>query len=313
MKVAVIGAGRWGKNIVQNLYEMDALAAVAEADRELREGLASRYPDVPLHEDYASLLTSDIPAVLIATPAPTHHRIAREALRAGKDVYVEKPFTLTESDAEELIRLASERNRVLMVGHLLLYQPAIQWIRSYLASGKLGNLYSLHQERLNLGQARSAENVLWSLGVHDIAALLYLVGASPLKLDIAGQRAIQPGIEDDVYLHLEFPNGVQAHLHSSWLWPEKRRGLAVIGSEGMLTYDEAQQTVILRKRGIGRDLRNRDEGEEVVFEGASQPLRLELEHFLHCVETRTPPLSDGKNGLEVARVLERASRLLETR
>ncbi|MFP5503385.1 MAG: Gfo/Idh/MocA family protein, partial [Candidatus Sericytochromatia bacterium] len=175
MSVALIGAGHWGKNLAANLHALGRLAAVAEASEALRGELAARHPGLPVFADHRALLASDVPAIAIATPAPTHFALAREALLAGKDVFLEKPMTLSVPEAEALVELAAARDRVLMVGHLLIYQPCIQWIARYLASGALGTVYSLHQERLNLGRARAVENVLWSFGVHDVAVLLHLV------------------------------------------------------------------------------------------------------------------------------------------
>lgn len=311
MTVAVIGAGQWGQNLVRTLHALGALAAVADTSPGLRAALALRYPNLALYADYRSLLDSQIQAVAIATPAQTHYEIARAAIEAGKDVFVEKPMTLSATDAEALAALAAAHERILMVGHLLLYQPAVQWIKSHLESGLLGTVRSLHQERLNLGRARAFENVLWSFGVHDVAVLLYLVGTGPTRLDVTGQRVLQNGIEDDVYLHLTFASGIQAHLHVSWLWPEKRRRLAVVGSKGMLIYDEADQTVTLHQKSIGQDLTISDKGSEVVYRGSGEPLRLELEHFLDCMHRRMPPRSDGTTGVAVIRVLEEASRRLE--
>lgn len=306
MKVAAIGAGRWGRNIVRNLRDLGALAAVAEPDPATRDSLRADCPGVSFHDDYKSVLDSDVPAVAVATPAPTHYRVVRAALEAGKDVFVEKPITLASAEADELAALARERGRVLMVGHLLLYQPAVQWIRAHLASGALGRVHGLHQERLNLGKARSVENALWSLGVHDVAVLLHLVGEAPSTVRAEGQRVLQPDVEDDVYLHLDFPGGARAHLHCSWLWPEMRRRLTVVAERGMLVYDEKTQAVTLHDKGIGPDLASRDDGERVLFRGEGQPLRLELQHFLDRVADRKTPLSDGASAAEVVRVLERA-------
>ncbi|MBI3961568.1 MAG: Gfo/Idh/MocA family oxidoreductase [Deinococcus sp.] len=310
MKVAVIGAGNWGKNLVRNFHGLGALVAVAEVSPDLLKALAVQYPGVSLYQDYRLLLQSEVPAVAITTPVRSHYQMAKEALLAGKDVFVEKPMTLSVREAEELVALAQDHQRILMVGHLLLYQPAVQWIKAYLDSGALGRVHSLHQERLNLGRVRTVENVLWSLGVHDIAVLLYLVGLAPSHVKTTGQRVLQPGVEDDVYLHLEFPRGIQAHLHTSWLWPEKRRRLVVIGSKGMLTYDEVDQTVTLHHKGIGPDLVHRDEGSEVVYQGNGEPLQLELQHFLRAIHDRRSPLSDGASGVQVIRVLEEATQFL---
>ncbi|MGE5551276.1 MAG: Gfo/Idh/MocA family protein [Bacteroidota bacterium] len=312
MKIGVIGAGNWGKNIVRTLYGLNGLAAVAETSTDIRAGLETEYPSLQVYPDYQSLLGTDIPAVAIATPVITHFEVAKAALLAGKDVFVEKPLTLASAEAQDLVRLAEKKQRILMVGHLLLYQPAVQWVKSYIASGALGKLHSLHQERLNLGRARKVENALWSLGVHDVAVLLHLVGQAPEGLEVSGQCVLQPGIEDDVYLHLNFPGGVQAHLHNSWLWPEKHRRLTVVGSEGMLVYDEADQTVTLHRKGINPDLSNRDGGAEIAFRGDGEPLALELKHFLDCVAGRLTPLSDGRSGLAVVRVLEEATKGLNS-
>lgn len=305
-KVAVIGAGHWGKNLVKNFYELNALAAVAEPSLSIREELKTKFPEVSFFDDYRWILKSDIPSVVIATPVATHFSIAREALLAGKDVFVEKPITLSVQEAKELDKLARLNGRILMVGHLLLYQPAIQWIKRYLEYGELGELYSLHQRRLKLGRARSYEDVLWSFGVHDIAVLLYLVGKEPTEISVQGQRVLQPHIDDDVFLHMSFDGKINAHLHTSWLWPIQERRLVLVGSKGMLIYDETEQTVILHRKGINPDLSNRDGGDEVVYKGDDQPLKVECLHFLDCIENRMSPISNGKNGIAVVRVLEKA-------
>jgi predicted dehydrogenase len=311
-KIAVIGAGQWGKNVVRTFAELGALVAVAEASAAIRADVGASYPEVPFYSSYDSILTNEaIEAVAIATPVATHFAIAREALLAGKDVFVEKPMTLYAEEARELHRLARKMGRILMVGHLLLYQPAIQWIKQYFVSGELGEVYSLHQQRAKLGRVRTVENVLWSLGVHDVAVLLHLVGEEPVQVAVHGQRVLQREIEDDVHLHLTFQNGVQAHLHTSWLWPEQERRLVVIGSRGMLVYDELQQTVTLHRKTIEGDLSARDAGSEVVFAGHAEPLRVECEHFLACIANRETPLSDGENGIAVISVIEAAIELLK--
>ena len=312
-RVAVIGAGQWGQNLVATFHALGALAAVVEVNPALREVLATRFPGVPLHEDPAAVLASDIPAVAIATPAPTHHEVARLALESGKDVFVEKPMTLATAEAEDLVRVAQARDQILMVGHLLLYQPCVRWIKKAIDEGRIGRVLSLTQERLNLGRARAVENVLWSFGVHDIAVLLHLVGRPPSSLQVFGQRALRPGIEDDVHLHMDFGGGLVAHLHASWLWPGNRRTLTEVGSERMLVYDEVAQAVTSHRKGIDSALAVWSQGEEVAHTGSGEPLRLELEHFLTCVGTRRRPLSDGASGTEVVRVLERSMALMETR
>ncbi len=311
IKVAVLGAGKWGVNLIRTFHELGALGAVVEVDAERRAWIQAEYPEVEVFADPRHVWDSAMPAVVVATPVPTHYELARQALLAGKDVFVEKPLTLCVSQASELVELARRQARILMVGHLLLYQPAIPWLKERLAEGMVGRVHSLHQERLNLGRARSAENALWSLGVHDVAVLLYLVGQPPERVAAIGQRALQPSVEDDVYVHLRFPGGTQAHLHVSWLWPEKRRRLTIVGSEAMVVYDELTQTVTLHRKRISSRLEQHDEGSEVVYQGDGEPLRRECEHFLEAVRSRERPLSDAESGIEVLRVLEEAQKQLQ--
>lgn len=311
MRVGVIGAGNWGRNLVRAFLHWHALAGVAETDPAARERLRAECPGVALYRDHAHLLATDIPAVAVATPAATHHQIAKEALLAGKDVFVEKPLALSLAQAGELVALAQNTGRILMAGHLLLYQPAVQWIKAYLASGALGRLAYLAQDRLKLGRVRTVENVLWSFGVHDLAVLLHLVGEKPGRVLAVGRRFLQEQIDDDVYVHLDFDGGVQGHLHVSWLWPSPRRLLTVVGSEAMLTYDELEQKVVLHKKGVGADLSAREEGEEMMFQGDGEPLLVECRHFLECIEQRRQPLSDGESALKVMEVLETAQAQLE--
>ncbi len=310
MRIGLIGAGGWGKNLARTLHALGVLGGVAEVSSEIRDKLSALYPETPLYSDHHALLRSDVRAVAIATPAATHYEVAKTALDAGMDLFVEKPLAMTVDEATELTATAAEEGRILMVGHLLLYQPAVQWIRECLTEGRLGTLRSLHHERLNLGRVRSVENALWSLGVHDVAVTLHLVGESPHRTTAVGQTVLQPGVEDDVRLHLEFPGGIQSHIHASWLWPEKRRRLTVVGDEGMLVYDEADQTVALHRKTVTKALECRDDGTEVAYEGAGEPLKLELEHFVDCVENRTIPRTDGESAVEVLKVLETATRAM---
>lgn len=305
MRLAVIGAGAWGKNIIRNLSEMDALGVLCDPSPDKRESLSQAYPGLTTAPDWRTVLEGDEPGVVIATPTPRHYEIAEAALQAGKDVFVEKPLTHDGDQAEALARLADDRGCVLMVGHLLLYQPAVAWIREFATSGELGELLSIRHERLTLGRARSAENVIWDIGVHDMAVMLYLVGEAPARVRASGHRMLSLGVEDDVHVHLEFGNGTRGNLHTSWLWPETNRRTIVRGSRGMLVYDEVEQTVTLHRKWIDDGLANHDEGSEIVHRGHGQPLRLELEHFLDRIADRQPPLSDGWSAVDVVRTLER--------
>ncbi|MEN6357538.1 MAG: Gfo/Idh/MocA family oxidoreductase [Armatimonadota bacterium] len=307
MKAAIIGAGMWGKNIVRTLNAMDALDSVTELDPGLRSGLVEAYPGITVYDNIDPVMKSGVSAVCIAVPAPWHYDIAKEALESGKNVFVEKPMTLSAKDSEDLVRIARERDKILMVGHLLLYQPAVQWIKQAITSSTIGEHKSIHQHRLGLGRARDVENVLWSLGVHYVAVALFLIGNKPETIEAQGQRVLQPTIEDDVHVHMTFPGGVQNYLHCSWLWPIKDRGMVLIGSKGMLVYNELEQNVTLHRKTVGSDLKNIDNGSELVYEGSGQPLTLELTHFLECCTQRKTPISNGESGVEVIKVLQAAA------
>lgn len=310
MKIGVIGAGAWGKNLVKNFHEMGVLAGVADGVEVNRELVKAVAPRATVYGSHVDLLAEGYDAVAIATPAHTHYTIAKEAMEGGCDVFVEKPMSLDPAESEGLIEIAKERGKILMVGHLLLYQPAVAYMKEAIDGGLIGKVYTLNQRRSKLGRARAVENVLWSFGVHDVAVLLYLAGEAPSEVQVVGNCCLQPGVEDDTFLHLDFPSGAKAHLHNSWLWPMVERGLVVVGEKGMLVYDELGQKVIHAKKTIDGDLQNVNEGEEVVFEGNGQPLRLELEHFLECCEMRQRPNSCGENGLDVVRVLAEAEGIL---
>lgn len=311
MKIGVIGAGSWGKNLVKNFSQMGVLVGVADAVSANRENAVSTQPDLEVFENHTELLTQGYDAVAIATPAHTHYAIAKDAINAGCDVFIEKPMTLDPAEAEALVKLGKKHQKIIMVGHLLLYQPAIDYIKKALDRGDIGRVFSMHQRRSKLGRARAVENVLWSFGVHDVAVLLYLAGKTPNHVAVSGHCGIQPNIEDDTYLHLDFPDGMIAHLHNSWLWPVVERSLTIVGEKGILLYDELAQNVTLHRKGIDAELQNIDDGEEVVFDGSGQPLRIELEHFLQCCKTRNEPRSSAQNGLDVVRILAQAETIFD--
>jgi len=312
-RVGVIGAGPWGQHLVRAFAELGALAIVAERDEGVRRTVERSFPTVPFVPDHRAVLESGVEAVVIATPVATHAELAQQALVAGKDVFIEKPMALSTAEAEAVQALAVAQGRIVMVGHLLLHQPAIRWIKQYLDSGQLGQVQALYQVRAKLGRVRTVENALWSLGVHDVAVLLHLAGEAPCDVTASGQQILQPGVEDDVFLHLRFPRGIQAHLRSSWLWPVQERRLTVIGTEGMLVYDELEQTVRLHRIGVREDWSTYDHGADVMYRGEAEVLPLECAAFLHSVATRQQPVADGQNGVEVVRVLERAMESLRVR
>lgn len=306
MKVAVIGGGNWGEKLLYRFHSLDALGAIVEVDDRRRETLGREYPDASIHITVEELSPARTPGVAIATPVPTHFELATKLLNRGFDVFVEKPMAMSSIEAESLLKIADDNARILMVGHLLLYHPAIRWIRSFMQEGGIGSLYSVHCERLNFGRIHTVENVLWSLGVHDISLILFLLNSFPNKVSLNGHSIIQEKIEDDVYVHLEFPFHQQAHLHVSWLWPERRRFTTLVGEKGMLVYDEIQGSVYLHNQYFEPSLNPVDGGAKLIFSSHEEPLRLEIEDFLGCMRDRKRPLSDGKVGRDVVRIVELA-------
>ena len=312
--MAVVGAGAWGRNHVRTFHALGALGGVVEASPSLRARLTGEYPGLPVWGSLEMAL-AHVDGIVIATPAASHAGLAGEALESGLGVLVEKPMTLDASHAQELVGMAALTGKPLMVGHLLLYQPAIQELRRQLQAGVVGKVLRIDMERLNHGRVRNQEDVLWSFGPHDVAVLFYLMGEAPIRVAAAGARFLQPGILDDVHLDLTFHGGRSAHIHLSWYWPEKRRGLRVLGDKGMLVYDEADQSLTLHHKrltgGSGPDrLAPLDEGCGFLFRGQGEALMREDQHFLDCLQTNSKPLSDGQSGVDVIRVLERADALL---
>jgi predicted dehydrogenase len=313
--VAVVGAGAWGKNHVRTFQALGSLAGVVEASPPLRERLQAEYPGLAVWSAM-EMAFPHVQGVVIATPAASHAGLAGEALEAGLGVLVEKPMTLDAAHAQELVGIAAHTGRPLMVGHLLLYQPAIQELKRQLDAGIVGKVYRIDQERLHHGRVRDQEDVLWSLGPHDVAVLFYLMGEPPQAMSAAGARFLPSGLLDDVHLELAFTGGRSAHIHLGWYWPEKRRGLRVLGEQGMLVYDEADQSLTLHRKhlkgGTGADrLAPLDEGSLQLHLGQGEALMREDQHFLDCLRLNTKPLSDGQSGVDVIRVLERAQALLD--
>jgi predicted dehydrogenase len=309
--VIVVGAGNWGKNLVSNFHNLGALKGVVELNPQLREMVANNYPDVTLYDDFSRALEENV-AVAIATPAHTHYTLAMEAMAAGKDVFVEKPMTLTLAESIALAEYADQWDRILMVGHLLLYQPAIAWMRDYISSGKLGEIKRVVAQRAKLGKVRAVENVWWSFSPHDVSVVLELLGRPKLEhIQGTGCAILQPNIEDEVRIEMTFEGGKTAHIHTSWLWPINQRGTIAIGSQGMLVYDEVSQTVTIHHKTVDSELNHHDRGVEVVEVATAQPLQLECQHFLDCLTTREKPRSDGWNGVAVVEVLEKAQQAMK--
>jgi predicted dehydrogenase len=321
--LAQVGTGDWGANLVRNFAALPEcrLAAVCDADASRLERAVKGLPGARAVADPERLATDpEIEAVAIASPAITHYPLARRFLEAGKDVYVEKPMTLRAAEAAELVRLAESGGRILMVGHLLLYHPAVVRLAALVREGALGEIRYVYAQRTNLGKVRPDENALWSFAPHDFAVLLDLLGEEPSDVSARGEAFLQPGIHDVVFAYLRFPSGRCAHVHVSWLDPHKMRRLTVVGSQKMAVFDDQEPNEKLRiyDKGVdagavvdfARALAVRSGDVWIPRIDATEPLRLECRHFLECVRTRQAPRTDGRSGLRVVRALEAASRSL---
>ncbi len=315
-RIAVIGCGGWGKNIVRTMNAIGGLVAVADPSEAGRAKARELAPDAAIHEDPKAIIADDtIDAVMIATPAETHYALAAEALDRGKDVFVEKPMTIDVGEARDLIVRAERAGRILMVGHLLEYHPAILKLNEMIRAGELGKVRYLISNRLNLGRIRTEENALWSFAPHDIAVILRLVGMSPIQVVATGGGYVTPNIADVTVTQLLFDSGVRAHVFVSWLHPFKEQKLVVIGSKKMASYDDVNKELVLYDQRVdweeGQPIPVRGEGVQVEFP-ADEPLRNECRHFVDRVIDRQPALTHGRSGLEVLEILHGAQRSLQT-
>jgi predicted dehydrogenase len=311
-----LGCGDWGKNLVRNFYELGALVSVVDPSSARRTLARSIAPTCECVEHADAVFDApDIAGIVIATPAETHTQLVERALRAGKDVLCEKPLALEYAAARRLHELARDRARVLMVGHILEYHPAIAKLHELCASGELGHIRYLYSNRLNLGKVRREENILWSFAPHDLAVILRLVGRMPESVGAFGRAYLQAEIADVTITQLAFADNVAAHVFVSWLNPFKEQRFVVIGSRRMATFDDTRGELILHDQTVdirdGEPVPIRGEGAHIPY-AADEPLRLECRAFLEAIETRRPPLTDSASALRVLRVLESAQRSLIT-
>src|SRR5438876_10485145 len=313
-KIACIGAGYWGKNLVRNFSDLGVLAWVCDLDPDRRAHLAAAYPMARFTAAVDQVLADpEVAGVVIATPAETHGELVRRALLAGKDVLVEKPLCLSVEEGQKLVALACERQRVLMVGHLLWYHPAVLKLRELVEEGELGRIQYIYSHRLNLGKIRQEENILWSFAPHDISVILLLVGTLPEWASTSGQHYLQHDVADVTMTCLAFPGKARAHIFVSWLHPFKEQKLVVVGSRKMAVFDDVikeGKLKIFDKAIEWKDGRPviRQTAESTLFFPEMEPLREELGHFLDCVHHRKTPRTDGENGVRVLRVLDACQR-----
>lgn len=322
-RLAVIGAGAWGLNHIRAIISDPSceLVAVADPDPGALALVPALAPQVQTSTD-PDLVLGDprVDGVVIASPAGTHAALALAALRHGKHVLVEKPLAMTTHDAVAVARLAREQGRTGMVGHLMLYHPAVTRLRELLRSGALGTLHYLHSTRVNLGRVRSDENALWSFGPHDLSMIDYLLERSPVSVSASGQRVLQAGVEDVVFLTMRYATGEMAHVHLSWLSPRKERRLTLVCSQKMVEFDDvASDKLRIYDKGYDRPppftdyaqyLTLRDGDVHIPQLSMQEPLRLQLAEFLRCIRTGQQPTADLEGGVRVTRILEAAQRSL---
>jgi UDP-2-acetamido-3-amino-2,3-dideoxy-glucuronate N-acetyltransferase len=313
--VAVIGMGYWGRNLVRNFYELGALHTICDANHALKSSCREKYPQAEFCTDYAALLGNGaIKAVVLATPAVTHYELAKQAFEAGKDVFVEKPLAINVAEGERLVALAEGKNRILMVGHILRYHPAVVRLQQMVKDGVLGRIQYLYSNRLNIGKIRAEENILWSFAPHDISVILALLGEQPSMVSCQGGTYLNQNVFDVTTSEFLFSGGVRAHIFVSWLHPFKEQRLVVVGSENMAVFDDtAENKLVLYPHRIEWKDRVptavKAKAENITLEN-NEPLRMECAAFLKSVESRVPPITDGHEGLNVLRVLDACQRSL---
>ena len=314
-KIAVAGMGYWGKNLVRNFYQIGALSVVCDSNAAVEETLKRDCPGVGYRADFASVLSDPaISAVALATPAVSHYEMAKAAMLAGKDVYVEKPLAVDVTQGRELVELAEKNGRILMVGHILRYHPAVVKLQELIRNGTLGKIQCLYSNRLNIGKIRTEENILWSFAPHDISVILALLGGMPTTVSCQGGAYLSKDVCDVTLSQFEFPGDVHAHIFVSWLHPFKEQRLVVVGSEKMAVFDDtAENKLVVYPHKV--EWKNqiptaiKAQGENVPLD-SGEPLKAECQHFVDCVASRKTPLTDGREGLRVLTVLDACQRSL---
>lgn len=318
--VCVVGAGRWGRNHIRTLHELGVLGGIVDSSPLAQQAAAQAWPGVELFNNLTAALQQPFDAFIVATPAETHFDLARQIIAARKHLLVEKPLTLRADEARELVRRADEARVRLMVGHVLLFHPAIERIKQVISAGTIGRLQYLYSHRLNLGTVRAEENILWSFAPHDLSVFQYLVGKPPLQVDSHGGIFVTPGIHDTTMTTLVWPGNVVGHIFVSWLHPFKEQRLVVIGDKGMLTFEDhaTDREVLFFRKGVDRvagELRIRDADAERLDYPAEMPLTRELKYFLERIDSRQAnggpiEIAGGASAVEVLDILERATQCL---
>ncbi len=311
--VGVVGLNYWGPNLVRNFDDLADLTWICDLDEERLAQLAGRYPTARATASFDDLLADDtLDAVVVATPVPTHYDLAKQALEAGKHVFVEKPPAMHAAEMDELVRLAADRSLVLMPGHLLLYHPGVLKLKELIDAGELGEVLCVYGNRQNLGIVRTNENALWSLGVHDLSVILYLLDEDPELAIAQGSASIPKDVEDVVFCYLRFPSGKIAHMHLSWLDPHKMRKITVVGREKMVVFDDMElerKVTIYEKSPWKRaetygEWQTRSGDISIPKISTAEPLRLECSYFLELIDGQHDASKVARDGARVVRALE---------
>jgi predicted dehydrogenase len=304
--IGVVGLNYWGPNLARNFSDLGVLSWLCDLDEQRLAAAGARHPDATATSSYAELLASDVSAVAIATAVPTHFALAKQALEAGKHVFVEKPPAMRAAEIDELVTLAGERDLVLMPGHLLLYHPGVRKLKELIDGGELGDVLCVYGNRQNLGIVREDENALWSLGVHDLSVILYLLDEDPELATAQGSWSVHTGVQDVVFCFLRFPSGKIAHMHLSWLDPHKMRKMTVVGREKMAVFDdmEPERKVTVYEKKVGPDGVAVSGDIHVPKISTAEPLRLECEYFLELLDGRHDKAKVARDGARVVRALE---------
>lgn len=315
-KVCVVGGGYWGKNHISTLNKLGSLYGIVESDLKLLDYYSKKYPKVNTYTDLDGALKNNfIDGFTVATPAHTHYEITKKILLKNKHVLVEKPIVLNVKEAQELRELANDRNINLMVGHVLLFHPAINKIKQLINKGELGKLQYIYSNRLNLGQVRTEENVFWSLAPHDISIFQYLTDSFPLKIDCKGSTFLQSGIPDSTITNFKYPNSIEGHIFVSWLHPFKEHRLVVIGSESMITFEDSSEKKPLKlyskKINMDQGVPEKIDGpvKEIKYD-SKMPLTEELKYFINHLNGVKLDLANANHALEVTKILVQASKQL---
>lgn len=315
--VCVVGAGYWGKNHIRILHELGFLGGIVESNKETLNRFAEQYPDVKgflsLNE---ALQDKSFLGFTVATPAKTHYPVAKQVMEAGKHVLVEKPLALEKKHAEELIHLSEKNNVNLMVGHVLLFHPAIKKIKELINKGKIGKLQYIYSNRLNLGQVRTEENVFWSLAPHDISVFQYFTNSFPTSIHASGSAFLQEGIHDSTLTQLKYPSGVEGHIFVSWLHPFKDHRLVVIGTEAMITFEDSSEgkplKLYAKKIDMEKGIPEKIDGPVTLIDYEQKmALTEELQYFVSHLDGKKPNIANGQHALEVTKILIIANKQLE--